>query len=253
MKTIENKKLIVTFIGIEFVLYAIFMSLDIMGKAAETSNIIKFISIVLCLAMSILIFLIYERFMDRVMLCIALSFTVVADIFLLFTEEFIVGVVIFGIVQLSYLARVSLVRSQMLRIEGRVYHRVRKENAFHVFGIQMLLRILCSGIILTMLYVIDVQLDALICVTVFYITNFIANIFMVSNVVKRQHYFQGDIRLGLFLVGLLLFFVCDIMVGLYNVAGYIALPGDTYQVIYQISSVGMWLFYLPGQVLITLS
>lgn len=250
---IENKKLIATFIGIEFVLYIIFMSLDIMGRESQVSNIIKFISMVLCVIMSFVIYIFYERFMDRIMLCIALSFTVFADIFLLFTDKYIIGVLAFIIVQTTYLARISIARSHMKRIEGRVYQRVRKYNAFYVFGSQFLLRIVCSCIILFIFYFVQLPLDLLLCATTFYFISFLANIIMVLRSLKRQNYFQGDIRLGLFLVGLILFFVCDLMVGGYNLSSYVELPNNIYLVLYQISSLGMWMFYLPGQVLITIS
>ena len=49
-----------------------------------------------------------------------------------------------------------------------------------------------------------------------------------------------------FALGLTLFVGCDICVGLFNV-----LPGSS--PLYSAASVGMWLFYLPSQVLIALS
>ena len=50
----------------------------------------------------------------------------------------------------------------------------------------------------------------------------------------------------LFAVGLTLFVGCDVCVGLFN-----ALPPGSPP--YSAASVGMWFFYLPSQVLITLS
>ena len=50
----------------------------------------------------------------------------------------------------------------------------------------------------------------------------------------------------LFAVGLTLFVGCDLCVGLFN-----ALPAAA--PLYPVASVGMWFFYLPSQVLITLS
>ena len=51
----------------------------------------------------------------------------------------------------------------------------------------------------------------------------------------------------LFALGLTLFVGCDVCVGLFNLSGLVP---DT---LYQFARVGMWLFYLPSQVLITLS
>lgn len=57
---------------------------------------------------------------------------------------------------------------------------------------------------------------------------------------------QKGRRWRIFAVGLTLFVGCDLCVGLFNV-----LPGD--HPLYPAVSVGMWLFYLPSQVLIALS
>ena len=54
-------------------------------------------------------------------------------------------------------------------------------------------------------------------------------------------------RLRLFSLGLTLFLCCDICVGVFNSPGIA--PGW----LEHFSGIGMWLFYLPGQVLIALS
>ena len=52
---------------------------------------------------------------------------------------------------------------------------------------------------------------------------------------------------ALFALGLTLFVGCDVCVGIFN------LPGLLPDALYQFSRIGMWLFYLPSQVLIALS
>ena len=58
-------------------------------------------------------------------------------------------------------------------------------------------------------------------------------------------------RVLLFSVGLLLFICCDLCVGLHNLAS--VLPAAPVGALLPFAQVGMWLFYLPSQVLITLS
>lgn len=253
MRTIENKKLIGAFIGIELTLYAIFMSFDVLEKAYLASSIIKFIAIVLCFGMSVVIYVNYERFLDRVMLCIALFFTVIADIFLLFTDKPLPGVVFFCLVQSIYLARIIMARLQMGRIDGRVNRNYKQKKGVALFFQQFFIRLFFSCSIFIVLILVKVPVDVLLFITIFYIISFLANIIMVLRLIGRKHYFQGDIRLGLFIVGLLLFFICDIMVGIFNINGYVILPADIHRTLYLVSSIGMWMFYLPGQVLITLS
>ena len=52
-------------------------------------------------------------------------------------------------------------------------------------------------------------------------------------------------------LGLLLFVGCDLCVGLHNLAA--VLPVVDTGPLFSFAQVGMWLFYLPSQVLITLS
>lgn len=253
MNTIENKKLIVTFVVFELLLYAVFLLLDVMGSFGMVSNIIKFVAIVACFAMSIAIYIGYERFLDRILLCIALAFTVAADVFLLFSENYLAGVVLFVIVQMTYLIRIAEMRTQVDRIDGRVRSGVKKQNGWKMFVIQIVLRLIISAAILGLLVVFSLPVDVLIGVVVFYFISFLCNICLTLQLRSRGHYFQGGIRLGLFAAGLILFLLCDVMVGIYNMSGYLPVQGELFQKIYLFAGVGMWLFYLPGQMLITLS
>lgn len=47
--------------------------------------------------------------------------------------------------------------------------------------------------------------------------------------------------------------MCDVNVALYNIIGFISLTGKFINLLYDISSISMWLFYLPSQVLLSLS
>jgi len=65
--------------------------------------------------------------------------------------------------------------------------------------------------------------------------------------------FHGKSRdIRLFAWGMVLFLLCDINVGIFNLSGFINV-GPVYEVLYGISSISMWLFYAPSQVLIVLS
>ena len=76
-------------------------------------------------------------------------------------------------------------------------------------------------------------------VTAFYFTTFLVN--TVQSLVLRGK------KQRLFALGLVLFLCCDLCVGAFNEPGLV--PSG----VYSFARVGMWLFYLPAQVLITLS
>lgn len=54
-------------------------------------------------------------------------------------------------------------------------------------------------------------------------------------------------------IGMVLFLFCDINVLLYNLMGMISSSSEFIKQLYNISSVSMWLFYLPSQILLSLS
>ena len=56
-----------------------------------------------------------------------------------------------------------------------------------------------------------------------------------------------------FLIGLILFVLCDINVLIYNIGNFLEIAGSGYQTVREISVVLIWLFYLPSQVMIVLS
>ena len=76
-------------------------------------------------------------------------------------------------------------------------------------------------------------------ITAFYFTTFLVN--TVQSLVLRGK------KQRLFALGLVLFLCCDLCVGAFNEPGLV--PSG----VYSFARVGMWLFYLPAQVLITLS
>lgn len=253
MKTLSKNILCGFFIGIQLAMYISFILLDYF-HIYEISNVIKFITIILCFFMSLGIFVIYERDTDRAMLSIALFFTVLADVFLLFTDYYIIGVSSFCIVQSLYLLRITNVKTEISGMKSSV---LGKQKHFlsgrAIFSSHLFLRIIISTVICLVLYLFLFPIDALLCVTTFYFISFVCNIIFAFSIKKNSYGVLKSVSWNLFLIGLVLFLVCDLMVGVFNITSYVPLSEEVYRTLYQISSVGMWVFYLPGQVLITLS
>ncbi|MDO4270063.1 MAG: lysoplasmalogenase family protein [Eubacteriales bacterium] len=86
------------------------------------------------------------------------------------------------------------------------------------------------------LFILLCKPDLLIAVSLFYFTN------LVLNAAEACLFQPKDRKALLFAVGLLLFIGCDVCVGAHNLGLWNAF-----------TRVGMWLFYLPSQVLIVLS
>ena len=142
----------------------------------------------------------------------ALLFTLIADYFLLIKDEhYLIGVSSFLLVQ-------------------TIYFFYLKNNNCELFK---KVRVLIYALILT--FSIIFKLDVLYFLVLIYFSTLVLN--TVSSFTSR------DLRI--FSIGLTLFILCDVSVGLFNI-----LP---YGRVYLIVSLLMWVFYLPSQVLISLS
>lgn len=96
---------------------------------------------------------------------------------------------------------------------------------------------------------LNVNTDALLTVSVFYFISICTN---VVRSIKLSLHYSNKRGIRCFAVGFLLFLLCDINVGLFNLSGFLSV-GPVYDIIYGISSILMWTFYAPSQVLIALS
>ena len=157
---------------------------------------------------------IYSLYSSERVISVALFFTLVSDFFLLVINRYyVVGVSTFIIVQLLY-----------------CYYIYKKKTDVYVW-----LRIVLSSSAVLLLINLN-QISLLNVLVVIYFTNLVMNAF--SSLTNS--------KLRLLSLGLFLFVCCDICVGLFNILS-VSSP------IYPYVSLGMWIFYLPSQVLITLS
>ena len=147
----------------------------------------------------------------------ALALTALADLFLLvLNRHYGVGVAIFLAVQTLYLIR--------LRRDGA------DSAPWLRAGLALILALAVYGLGLLS------PLNLLVCL---YFSQLLSNTCLAWTVKGRSQ--------RLFALGLTLFVGCDVCVGLFNLSGLVP------DALYHFARVGMWLFYLPSQVLIALS
>lgn len=212
---------------IELVLYLSYLRLDIKG-ISDISSYIKFFSILICFLWAGICSIRYNR--DKI-IPIALGFSVLSDIFLLFTNYFVPGLVFFIMVQILFYFVLS---------RGGWIHR----NA------QIWIRIGLPILILVLFYVIGVAFDLVLILAVFYIVSFAATVLAAICAARKS---PDNRAMRLFMLGLILFFLCDINVGIFNLSSYLQMDSKVLYSLRNFSAVGMWFFYLPGQILIGLS
>lgn len=223
----RTNKIILFFIGI---LYISFLYLDIFNKEMFlSSNSLKFIAMIFVFIISILIKDNPLSYKDLHLLQIGLFITLIADFFLLVLDKYyILGIFLFSIVQILY----------SFRYEFRNLRFTIRNFIIIFLGLSILHMILNKFV---------VKIDFMWTMGLFYGLCLLTSVRRAFKAYKYKNYPEPNRKM--ILIGMILFLLCDINVGLYNILGYI----NKTNTLYSISSISMWLFYLPSQVLLALS
>lgn len=221
-KTDPSGSIMFLFVFAESILYVSFLALDLLSASGVLSAILKYCSILLCFFFSLM----SGRTRDRILITAALGLTAVADLFLLILDShYLTGVLCFCGVQMLYYCRI-------LRAGG-------------IFCLAFLpVRFLLTGCIFLLLGILHI-FDPLSAAGAFYFTQLLFNA-AESLAVRRK-----NVQYTLFCTGLFLFICCDLCVGLSNLRSMAVYSVP--EPVLSFAQIGMWLFYLPSQVLITLS
>ncbi|WP_343768273.1 lysoplasmalogenase family protein [Clostridium malenominatum] len=224
------KKVILVLIG---VLYIWFLYRDFGGSGDEVlTSLIKYLSIVLCFSLS---FLTREKYLNKkdiLLLRLGLFFTVLADLALVVLHYFTLGVVFFCIVQIVYC------------------HRYENEKSIHLLKrfFIIFLFILLTYLNINLFFI---EIDFLLPISLFYSICLITSMLKAIKAYRNKVYPKGN-RILIFW-GMLFFLLCDINVALYNMEKVINLPKNLELVANSTSYLLIWYFYLPSQVMISLS
>lgn len=222
------------FLCIELALYLSFLYLDlqnnnIQGIRPEATNILKYLSLFLCFLYSL-----SESILGHYIsyFTIALAFAATADIFLLFTPYFGIGIFFFICVQSCYRYILS-----------------GKKGVLEMYLISMIITIGTLGI----MKLFQLAPYFMVVPAAFYFGCLSCNVIKTCLEAISSKQISLKNYLYLFAVGIILLFLCDVNVGLYNSSNFLSIKPDTFMVsILNFSSIGMWLFYLPSQIIITL-
>ncbi|MBQ7307127.1 MAG: hypothetical protein IJW82_01195 [Clostridia bacterium] len=157
---------------------------------------------------------------------IALFFTMIADVFLVLCNPPLkeVAMISFSIVQILYFV-INLLLSNKCNLKNSITIRI----------------VICSFILLSVVIVLNKNLDFLALISVFYYINLVCNVIMA---------FKNKNAPLIFKLGLLLFLFCDTVIGLQSLETYINFNLDF---LLTLNFDLVWLFYLPSQVLLSLS
>jgi uncharacterized membrane protein YhhN len=220
------------------------LKLDLQGDSIDLSARIKFSVIILCLG-----YVLFKREgngkRDLSLVRAALFFTLISDFTILFLDEehYIFGVLSFVVVQLLYGIRLDGSRN---RSKGRP----EKEGFLFSLLLRAAIQLTVTVFVLLLLDRLGVVRDGLLTVTVFYFVCLVSNVIHAILVAGHSPRDWSNI---IFAAGLLLFLLCDINVGLFNLTGFVSVTGKASEILYSLASILMWTFYAPSQVLIAIS
>ena len=226
MKLKKADKIIISLFAIlEILIYLSFLLLDKNINFIEIdSSYFKYAGIILCLVFS-LYSLIRKRSLEAIFIPCALVFTLISDCFLLLNpdpELFIYGLVTFIITQLIYFLFLSF-----------------KNKSLFEFILNIVIRLILTLVAIVVAVSLGYK-DTLTLLALSYFVELLANFVYSFSLIKL------DKKYLIFSAGLLLFIGCDISVGLNNVHLFDGID-------YSLVNYMMWVFYLPSQVLLSIS
>lgn len=212
------------FVAVEAVIYIVF---NILTATTPGDTIyLKYAGVLLCLAVAAAA-IYFVRSKDSVILVCALVCTAISDLFILVLNTYYqIGLVTFIFTQTVYLYRLYCDRMSKLKYT-------------------LIARIATIVLLWAVMDVVSKDgLNFLIAEVCFYI------VMLAGNVIDSLLLCRRSPKNVIFAVGLILFLLCDVCVGLDN-AGMIGLniPAETRKIINFL----IWVFYLPSQVLIACS
>jgi hypothetical protein len=231
-----KKEISIFFLIMEFAIYISFMYFDITGKGNYIiSTYLKFIGIILCFLYSIIMYTKDADRTDSYILRGALLFTVISDLFILVLDYYTLGTLTFCIVQIFYLIRL---------------YRWKKDMGMRASVLRNLIRNgLIASVLLCLLLIVKIELESLVIISIFYFVSIIMNVRDAVTIACKSK----TREIIIFTFGMVLFLLCDINVGFFNISSFVAIDQGWFSDLYAFATIAMWMFYLPAQVGIALS
>lgn len=215
------------------ILYTVILYFDFFSTEFFSSlSLAKLISIMLCFSLSVLTGKDYLNKGDKYLLQSGLFITMIADFMILFTDYLALGVGIFSIVHILYIMRYERNKSRLLLVR------------------MVFLLLIILGIYLVTNFLI-MEINLLFAAALFYAVALIISV--IKAIKSYRHKLFPYPNRSFIALGMVLFLLCDINVGIFNIIILTNNSNDIASLLYNISGLLMWFFYLPSQVLLSLS
>jgi hypothetical protein len=223
----SKNNIVKALLGLIIVIYIIFLYLDILTRDLSNtfSIVLKYSIIILCCIITLFIGRDYVTKGDKYLVQIARGLTLAADYYLLIESDFKTGILFFCFVQATYIIRHT--------INSKSVHK----------NILALALMLLAANILVVTFDISYLEEGLVKLALIYASLLVTSLFCALQTIGSSFYKKGESYL--IALGMLLFFLCDVNVGLLNFISDVSREFLTGYLI--------WLFYTPSQLLLSLS
>ena len=232
-----NSLIIDMIVGIILILYIIFLYLDFYNiKFFINSYYIKYLCVLFCFLLCLRInknsFTDIFNHRDIFLLQLAMLITVISDFCLVIFDFYILGVFLFSLVQITYSVRFSNKKPKTILIRFSI-----------IF--------LCIVVLYSVAILFIAGINVLFPISLFYFICLLMSVSSAIVVWKNNSYTFFSKYMIVF--GMILFLLCDICVALSNILLLLPFTGYDLEGVQQISSFLIWVFYLPSQLLLSLS
>ncbi len=239
------------FVFLAGLLIIAFTAFDLFHFLPAVSDAFKLAGIVLCFLFTVVIVCLRGADFDRVVLMVSLFFAIIADALLLFTPFYFWGVLIFCIVQELQSVRIFSIRRSVVRMDGRISASYRSYKVRNYVLLLNLIQLLFAAVPVAISFFVDIPQVELISVSVFYIVGFIGNLIPLGTISRDVRLLDDMLPLRLYFIGMLLYFICDILLGVFRIPEYLPVLPQLKDGI-QYALLVIWPLYLAGMVCIAL-
>lgn len=248
----EENRLARILFALSALLLISFTVFDILGIFSTVSDSLKLSGIVLCFLYTISLLFFYEADSDRITLMLSMLFAVAADVFLLFTDKYLIGVILFCLVQEFHSIRILSIRRSIVRMNGRISSSYRSYKLWKVVLFQNFLQLLLVAAVIVAAIFVKMENAPLLAAALFYGTGFLLNLFR-AFFISRDVRLLDDMRpLRYYAFGMLLYFICDVLLVTALLSAHVSFLSVLADYTKYIR-LFIWPFYLTGMAMIAIS
>ncbi len=248
----EENRLTKVLFALPVLLLISFTVFDILDVFPTVSDSLKLSGIVLCFLYTVSFLFLYNTDSDRVTLMLSMLFAVAADVFLLFTSEYLIGILLFCMVQEFHSIRLLCIHRSIVRMNGRITTSYRNYKIWKALLLQNFIQLLPVAGIVAAGLLLERKDFPIPAAALFYAIGFIWNLVRAFSVSRDVRLLDDMHPLRCYAFGMLLYFICDVLLVIVTLSAYVPFLFVLAEYTKYIR-LFIWPFYLTGMTMVAIS